>query len=180
MFNELRWGKKFTSYFNSHVVTYSEVAQQLLEPSRPSVGLWKDTSGKQAASKNTRLVHWTQQQMSQLNLCWIDVNKGLRHICKITSNVIELLTLRAGCWIKFCKWLAVHICKHLQKFIQHPALKDISICEVNCWGSSVWLSTQQFDYWSYIYFSTNPWEKMGIQWRSSSAFYRFQESLWFS
>jgi len=39
---------------------------------------------------------------------------------------------------------------------------------------------QQVDYWSYILHSPNTWKKMGIQWRSSSALYRLQESLWFS
>ena len=55
-----------------------------------------------------------------------------------------------------------------------------SICEGNYRGLSMWLSTQQIDYWSYILHSPSTWEKMGVQWRSSSALNRLQESLWFS
>ena len=44
---------------------------------------------------------------------------------------------------------------HLQNFIQHPTLKVNSICEGNYWGSSMWLSTQQVDYGSYILHSPN-------------------------
>jgi hypothetical protein len=36
--------------------------------------------------------------------------------------------------------------KHLKNFIQHPALKVNSVSEGNYRGSSMWLSTQQFDY----------------------------------
>jgi hypothetical protein len=38
-----------------------------------------------------KLFHWTQQQMSQLNLYWIDANKGLRHMYIITIQVIASL-----------------------------------------------------------------------------------------
>ena len=41
----------------------------------------------------------------------------------------------------------------LQSFIQHPALKVNSICEGNYRRSSLWLSTQQVDYWSYSAFA---------------------------
>ena len=34
-----------------------------------------------------------------------------------------------------------------------------SICEGNYRGSSLWLSTQQVDYWSYILHSPNTWKK---------------------
>jgi hypothetical protein len=36
--------------------------------------------------------------------------------------------------------------KHLQNFIQHPALKVNSVSKGNYRGSSMWLSKQQFDY----------------------------------
>ena len=49
----------------------------------------------------------------------------------------------------------------------HPAVKVNSICAGNYRGSSVWLSTQQVNYWSYILHSSNTWEKMGIWWRSA-------------
>jgi len=33
-------------------------------------------------------------------------------------------------------------------------------------GSLMWISTQQFNYWSYILHSSNTWEKMWVPWRS--------------
>jgi len=42
------------------------------------------------------------------------------------------------------------------------------------------LLATDFDYWSYILHPPNTGEKMGIQWTSSSALYRLQESLRFS
>ena len=42
---------------------------------------------------------------------------------------------------------------HLHNFIQHPALKVNSTREGNYRGSSLWLSTQQVDYWSYSAFA---------------------------
>jgi len=47
------------------------------------------------------------------------------------------------------------------------------------WGSSMWISTQQVNYWSYILHSANIWEKMGIKQNNASALYRLQKSLWF-
>ena len=41
---------------------------------------------------------------------------------------------------------SITFANHLQNFIQHPALKVISICEGNYRGLSMWLSTQQIDY----------------------------------
>ena len=38
-----------------------------------------------------------------------------------------------------------HFANHLQNFIQHLADKVNSICEGNCRGSSMWLSTQKVD-----------------------------------
>jgi hypothetical protein len=74
-----------------------------------------------------------------------------------------------------CRWLCLftrrvtncsnyrHItfANYIQNFIQHPAVKVNSIRRGNYWGSSVWIPTQQVDYWSYILHSSNTWEKMG-------------------
>jgi len=35
---------------------------------------------------------------------------------------------------------------HVQNFVQRPDIKIDSICKGNYWGSSVWISTQQFSY----------------------------------
>ena len=35
---------------------------------------------------------------------------------------------------------------YIQNFIQHPAFRVNSICRVNYWGSSVWISPQQVNY----------------------------------
>jgi hypothetical protein len=47
--------------------------------------------------------------------------------------------------------------------IQHPAVKVNLICGGNYWRSSMQISTQQVNYWSYILRSSNTWEKMRIQ-----------------
>ena len=75
---------------------------------------------------------------------------------------------------------AYHFCQLRKNSIQHPSLKVNSICRGNYRGSSMWVPAQQVDYWSFILYLSNAWEKMGIQWSSASALYRHQESLWFS
>jgi len=67
---------------------------------------------------------------------------------------------------------------YVQNFIQHPTFKVNS--RGSYWGSSVWISTQQVNYWSYILHSSNTGEKMGIQWSCASSLYRLQESVGFS
>jgi len=47
-------------------------------------------------------------------------------------------------------------------FIQHPAVKVNSICGGNYWGSSMWISTQQVNYY-HIFCIHQILEKMGIQ-----------------
>ena len=99
-------------------------------------------------------------------------------------NVVKSLSSHRAyiTWDKLSSLSPTHItfANHLQNFIQHPALKVNSICEGIYRGLSMWLSTQQVDYRSYILHSPSTWEKMGVQWRSSSALHRLQESLWFS
>jgi len=56
-----------------------------------------------------------------------------------------------------------HFVNYVQNFIQHPAVKVNSKCRENYWGSSMWISMQQINYWSRILHSPNTWEKMGIQ-----------------
>jgi len=48
---------------------------------------------------------------------------------------------------------------YVQNFLQHPAVKIDSICRGNYWRSSMWISTQQVNYWSYTLLSSNTWEK---------------------
>jgi hypothetical protein len=62
----------------------------------------------------------------------------------------------------------------------HTMKRNSAFCEIQPWGSSMWISMQQVNYWSYILHSSNTWEKKGIKWSSASALYRLQESLWFS
>ena len=62
----------------------------------------------------------------------------------------------------------------------HTVIRNRSFYEIQLWGSSMWISTQQVNYWSYSLHFSNTWEKMGIQWSSASALYRLQDSLWFS
>ena len=69
---------------------------------------------------------------------------------------------------------AHHFCHLPTKFYQHPAVKINYICRRNYWGSSVWIWTQQVNYWSYILRSWHTWEKMGIKWSSASAIYRIR------
>jgi hypothetical protein len=48
---------------------------------------------------------------------------------------------------------------YVQNFIQHSSVKFNSLRRGNYWGSSVGISTQQVNYWSYILHSSNTWEK---------------------
>ena len=77
-------------------------------------------------------------------------------------------------------YMAHLFCQLHTKFIQHPALKVNSICRGNYCGSSMWILTQQVNYWSYILHLSNTWGKMGIQWTSASPLYRLPASLLFS
>jgi hypothetical protein len=56
---------------------------------------------------------------------------------------------------------AYHFANYKQNFVQHPAVKVNSICRGNYWGSSVWILTQQVNYWSYILHSSNTCERNG-------------------
>jgi len=56
---------------------------------------------------------------------------------------------------------AYHFCQLRTKFIQHSAVKTNSICRRNYWESSVWISTQQLNYWLYILHSSNTRGKWG-------------------
>jgi hypothetical protein len=58
---------------------------------------------------------------------------------------------------------AYHFCQTRTKFFPtFPAVKVNSICSGNYWGLSMWISTRQANYWSYILHSSNTWGKMGI------------------
>ena len=50
---------------------------------------------------------------------------------------------------------AFHFCQLRTRFIQHPAVKVHSICRGNYWRSSVWISMQQINYWSYVLHLSN-------------------------
>jgi len=54
---------------------------------------------------------------------------------------------------------AYNFCQLRTKFIHHPAVQVNSICRENYWRSSMWISTQQDKYWSYIRHSSNTWKK---------------------
>ena len=71
-------------------------------------------------------------------------------------------------------------CQLHTTFYPAYSVKVNAICRGNYWGSSVWILTQQINYWSYILHSSNTWKKMGIQRGSAIVVCRFQESLWFS
>jgi len=72
---------------------------------------------------------------------------------------------------------AYHFCQLLTKFYPASCCQG---CGGNYWGSSVWILTQQVNYWSYILHLSNTYEQIGIHWSSVSAIYRLQESLWLS
>jgi len=74
------------------------------------------------------------------------------------ESIINLFKRR---WIKPIVIIieAYQFCQPLTKFNQHPTAKVNSICERNYRGSSMWLSTQKFDYLSYILHSPNTREK---------------------
>jgi len=75
---------------------------------------------------------------------------------------------------------AYHFCQLCTKFNPTSCCQVNSICRGNYWGSSIWISTQKINHWSYILHSPNTWEEMGIQRSNATAFYRLQECLWFS
>ena len=50
---------------------------------------------------------------------------------------------------------AYQICQLSNSFIPHPSVKIKSACRGNYSGSSMWNSTQHFNYWSYILHSSN-------------------------
>ena len=86
------------------------------------------------------------------------------------------------CVVKNSLWWIEQLsetCSVLANKILSNILQVNSIREGNYRGSSMWLSTQQVDYWSYILHPPYTWEKMGIQWTSSSVLYSLQESLRF-
>jgi len=64
---------------------------------------------------------------------------------------------------------AYHFYQLRTKFYPTSAVKVNSICRGNYWGSSMWISKNQVNYWSYIWHSSNTWKKIGIQWSSASA-----------
>jgi hypothetical protein len=56
---------------------------------------------------------------------------------------------------------AYQFVNYIQNFIQHPAVKVNSIHKGNHWGSSIWISMHQVNYWSYIMRLSNTWKKNG-------------------
>ena len=73
---------------------------------------------------------------------------------------------------KTCCSIYLHITSAncIQNFIQHSAVNVNSVSRGNYWGSSMWISTQQINYWSCILHSSNTSEMMGIKWGRTSAF----------
>jgi hypothetical protein len=53
----------------------------------------------------------------------------------------------------------ISLCQLHTRFIQYLAVKANSICYGNYLGSSMWIPTQQFNYWSHKLLSSNTWEK---------------------
>jgi hypothetical protein len=110
---------------------------------------------------------------------WIQLH-GIRRIyLRIWRSQSLYLFIRRVIKKVYSNYRGVSLCQVHTKCFQHLALNVNSICRGNYWGSLVWISTQQVKHWSYILHSSNTPERMGIQWKSASAIYRLQESLWF-
>ena len=118
--------------------------------------------------------NWLNQEVGQFVLISIKliILSGIRRIC-VRSERSHSLYLCV--WRVIKQTLVINeaylFCKLHTKFYPPSAVKVNSICRGNCWGSSVWILTQQVDYWSYILHSSNPWERMGIKWSTVSAIY---------
>jgi len=61
----------------------------------------------------------------------------------------------------------------MYKILSSILLSRLTPYTENIWGISVWIKTQQANYWSYI---LHTWDKMGIQLNSASAAHRLQEA----
>ena len=106
----------------------------------------------------------------------VDQNQSLSGQCTMLSHKFDLMATIDSFLSSRNKLSAIFA--STSWYTQHPAVKINSICRGNFWESSRWISTQQVDYWPYILHSSNIGEKMGIQWSSASANYRFQESVY--
>jgi hypothetical protein len=65
-------------------------------------------------------------------------------------------------------------------FIEFLPLKVSSVNRWYYWGSSLWVSMLQFNYWSYFQQSSDTGENVGVQRDSISAIHRLQANLWLS
>ena len=65
---------------------------------------------------------------------------------------------------------ANHFINYVNNFIQNLAVKANPLCRGNYWGLSMWISTEQINYLSYIPHSSNMWGKNGIKWSSAKLF----------
>ena len=168
-----RWRNYFSQLFN--VIGFKDVGQAEIHTAeplvpQPSASVVELAIDKLKVTNRQVLIKYWQNWLKQ----------GIEHFAWRFINLLHLFGRRRNClksgrrrswylWIRRGIKLIVviiepyHFCQ-TQSFIQHPAVKVNSICGRNYWGSSMWLSTQQVNYWSYILHSPNTWEKIGIQW----------------
>jgi len=64
---------------------------------------------------------------------------------------------------------------YVHNSIQHPAVNVNSICRGNYWGTSVWVLTQQINYWSHILHLSDKWAKTVIQGSVLQLFIEFKK-----
>jgi hypothetical protein len=90
------------------------------------------------------------------NIFWIE------SLLNLSTNVILLCFCRSkifGFYHISKDLLAVFILWLCPAIVMYPSLKDKSRPRRNCWGSSVWVSTQQINYWSDFLHSSDTGEK---------------------
>ena len=183
-----RWRNHFSQLLIIHEV--NDVRQTELHTAEPQVPEPSTSEAELAIEKLKRHNHqvltksqqnWLRQGVGQFALRSINwlLLFGIRRNCLRSGRNRSLYPYIRRAIKHFIKG-HITFANYVQNFFQHPAVKINSICRGNYWGSSMWISTQQVNYWSYNLHWSNTWEKMGIQWRSASAVYRLQESLWFS
>ena len=105
---------------------------------------------------------------------------GIRENC-LTSGSSRTLYLFMRRVIKQCtNYGSMPRLSTINKILFSSFCQDQRHMQRNYWLSSVWISKQQVNCWSYILYSSNIWEKISIKWSSKSTIYKLQERLWFS
>ena len=185
-----RWRKHFSQLLNVHGV--NAVRQPEMHTAEPQVPEPSAFEVEMAIEKLKRQKSPSIDQISAelikaaiekfaLKLISLFILFGIRMTC-LRGGMSQSLYLSTLFMIKQIAVIleAYHPVNYVGNFTQHHPVKVNSRYRGNYWGSSMWTSMQRVNYWSYILHSSNTWEKMGIQWSSTSAVYILQESLWLS